>query len=207
MTKPDLDSAYALKTPEDSQKLYGEWAESYEETFAQATGYRLPLAVADAFVARGGTGPVLDIGAGTGLVGEELSKRGVCLIDGTDISPQMLAEAALKDCYENLFEGDLTARIDVEDGVYNGIISAGTFTHGHVGSDVFEELLRVAASGALFVLSINAEHYASQGFERKLGALSAQVKGLNRAETPIYDGVRDNEHAGDMALIVSFRKA
>ncbi|MEM6595609.1 MAG: class I SAM-dependent methyltransferase, partial [Pseudomonadota bacterium] len=168
MSKPDLDSAYALKSPEDSQKLYAEWAETYDESFARASGYLLPQVVAETFVAEGGVGPVLDVGAGTGLVGEELAKRGVALIDGTDISQEMLAEAALKDCYETLFEGDVTATLSVDDETYSGIISAGTFTHGHVGPEAFDELLRVAATEALFTISINAAHFASLGFQTKL---------------------------------------
>ncbi len=206
MTKPDLDGAYALKTPEDSLKLYGDWAETYDESFAQASGYQLPVAVAEAFVRAEGRGPVLDVGAGTGLVGIALKALGVEAIDGTDISSAMLAEAAMKDCYENLFEGDLTGVLDVEDGAYRGIVSAGTFTHGHVGPDAFDELLRVAASGALCVLSINAQHFEARGFADKFEALKGQIKGLILHETIIYDETRTDAHAGDSALIAVFQK-
>ena len=207
MTKPDLDGAYALQTPEDSVKLYGDWADSYDADFAESSGYLLPQAVADAFHAQGGRGPVLDLGAGTGLVGEVLARLGVTEIDGTDISPQMLAEAALKDVYENLFEGDLTAQLPCEDGQYTGIVSAGTFTHGHVGPEAFDEMLRVARSGALICLSVNAAHYEAQGFAAKLEALDSTIQGLTLQETPIYDERRTDEHSADKALIVSFRKA
>lgn len=97
--KPDkLDDAYALKTPEDSRRLYADWAASYDAEFAEATGYRLPEAVAAAFAALGGGGPVLDVGAGTGLVAERLSLRGLGPIDGTDISHEMLNVASAKGC-------------------------------------------------------------------------------------------------------------
>lgn len=205
MSKPDLDGAYALKTPEDSVELYDAWAESYDTEFAAASGYLLPKAVAQAFVDHGGTGSVLDIGAGTGLVGEVLASLGVGMIDGTDISPAMLAEAALKDCYENLFEGDLTQRLDVADGHYAGLVSAGTFTHGHLGPEVFDELVRIAAPDALFALTINAGHYEKLGFAAKLAGLGDQIKGLTLLETPIYDA-RSDEHAGDLAYIAVFRK-
>jgi len=207
MTKPDLDGAYALQTPEESLKLYGDWAETYDESFANASGYQLPEAVAEAFARSGGEGPVLDVGAGTGLVGIALRGLGVELIDGTDISSAMLAEAALKDCYENLFEGDLTAILDVEDGTYKGIVSAGTFTHGHVGPDAFDELLRVSASGALFALSINAEHFEARGFAAKFETLGDQIQGLTLHETVIYSDGRTDGHADDKALIAVFRKA
>ncbi len=207
MTKPDLEGAYALKTPEDSVKLYGDWAETYDDSFAAASGYQLPEAVAEAFARADGTGPVLDVGAGTGLVGVALHELGIGLVDGTDISSAMLAEAALKDCYENLFEGDLTGALDVEDGLYQGVVSAGTFTHGHVGPEAFDELLRIAAKGALFVLSINAEHFEARGFAAKFDALKDQIQGLALHKTGIYSDARTDAHAGDSALLALFRKA
>lgn len=207
MTKPDLDRAYALETPQDLVRLYGDWAESYDESFAESSGYLLPTAVAEAFHVLAGKGPVLDLGAGTGLVGEVLAQLGVTEIDGTDISAQMLAEAALKDVYDNLFEGDLTAHLPCDAGHYNGIISAGTFTHGHVGPQAFDEVLRVAAPGALVCLSVNAAYYEAQGFAAKLEALEGSIQALTLQETPIYDQRRSDAHSNDKAMIVSFRKA
>ncbi|MEM7470617.1 MAG: methyltransferase domain-containing protein [Pseudomonadota bacterium] len=207
MTKPDLEGAYDLKTPEESLKLYSDWAETYDESFAEASGYQLPVAVAEAYARSGGTAPVLDIGAGTGLVGAALTELGIDVVDGTDISQQMLAEAALKDCYENLFEGDVTERLDVDDGTYHGIVSAGTFTHGHVGPEAIDELLRIASADALFVLSINAEHFAARGFEAKLNELRSRIKGLTKHEIPIYDDSCQDGFADDKAFLVIFRKA
>jgi SAM-dependent methyltransferase len=207
MTKPSLDGAYALKTPQDSVELYGAWAEAYDMSFAQSSGYQLPELVAQAYAKAGGSGPVLDVGAGTGLVGAALARHRVGPVDGTDISPHMLAEAALKDCYENLFEGDLTARLSVEDASYAGIISAGTFTHGHVGPEAFDELLRVARGGALIVLSINADHFEGRGFAAKFDDLGGAIDALTLTEVPIYAGSQDAVHADDRALIACFRKS
>ena len=201
--KPDrLDDAYALETPEDSRRLYAGWAETYDAEFAEATGYRLPEAVAAAFAGLGGAGPVLDVGAGTGLVGERLALRGVGPIDGTDISPEMLNAAAAKGCYRQLIEGDVTAGLPVPDGAYAGVVSAGTFTLGHLGSGAFPELLRLSRSGALFSLSINARHYEEAGFGPAFEALP--VDGLTLDDVPIYSA--DHVHGADRAFIATFRK-
>lgn len=41
--KPDkLDDAYALKTPEDSRRLYADWAASYDAEFAEAPATGCP---------------------------------------------------------------------------------------------------------------------------------------------------------------------
>ena len=69
---PDLEAAYALQTPDDNRRLYAEWATTYDDEFAVDMDYMLPLHVAEAFASVGGQGPVIDLGAGTGLLGAAL---------------------------------------------------------------------------------------------------------------------------------------
>lgn len=203
--KPDLDSAFAMTSPADSVALYRDWAGSYDTGFAAPMGYRLPSLVADAFAATGGAGPVLDVGAGTGLVAERLATYGIGPVDAIDISPDMLAAASAKGLYRTTMIADLYQGVPVPDGSYPGITSSGTFTHGHVGPQVFDELLRVAATGAVFALSINLGVYHALGFAAKLADLGARITGLHLAEMPIYD-TPDTAHADQKALIVTFRK-
>ena len=227
--KPDLDSAFALTSPAESVALYRDWAGSYDTGFAASMGYRLPRLVAEAFAAggaeefatrgaeefatrgaeefatRGGRGPVLDVGAGTGLVAERLTALGIGPIDAIDISPDMLAVAVAKGHYRAAMVADLYNGVPVPDGSYPGITSSGTFTHGHVGPQVFDELLRVAAPDALFALSINLGVYHQQGFAVKLAELAPRIDGLHLAEIMIYD-TPDKAHENQKALIVTFRK-
>ena len=72
--KPNLKSAYALETVEDNRKLYAAWAKDYENDFASEMDYILPNQVAKIFSDMGGAGPVLDVGAGTGLGGLALAR-------------------------------------------------------------------------------------------------------------------------------------
>ena len=205
--KPDLDRAYALQTPEDSKRLYAEWADSYDTGFAEDMDYRLPDHVARVFVEAGGTGPVLDLGAGTGLCSQALAQRGITPIDGTDISQDMLDTAAQKNIYRSLFTGDLTGRLPVEDGVYQGLVSSGTFTTGHVGPEALDEVLRIAAPGAVIALSINAQHWAERGFEQKFAALRASITDLQLPEVRIYGPANTSEHRDATGLVAVFRKA
>lgn len=111
-TDPGLNAAYRLDGPEGCRRLYAAWADSYDADFAAGMDYRLPALVAGAFLAAGGAGPVLDAGAGTGLVGAALLGLGFSgAIDGADLSPAMLARAARLGVYRNLFEADLTQPI------------------------------------------------------------------------------------------------
>ncbi len=199
---PDLEAAYALGTPDDNRALFARWAEEYDKTFAAAEGYLLPQKTARAFADAGGRGPVLDVGSGTGLCAEVLAGAGLGPIDGVDISPEMLAVSGEKGIYRRLIEADLFEGVAVEDGAYGGVVSSGTFTHGHVGPEVLDELLRLAAPGAVFALSINAEHYEAHGFAAKFDALAGRIDGLSLPEVRIYgEGGRD-----DHARIAVFRK-
>jgi SAM-dependent methyltransferase len=166
--------------------------------------------VAAAFLAGGGTGPVLDVGAGTGLVGAALRALGFTgQIDGVDISPQMLDQAREKQVYRDLIEADITRPLPLPGG-YTGVVSSGTFTHGHVGPEAFGPMLAVAAPGALFALSVNLRVWAAAGFEPALAALAGQLRDMQRIEVAIYGAAAarlDPDHAGDRAMIVLFRKA
>lgn len=206
-TKPDLSAAYALQTPADSRRLYADWADDYDTTFAAREDYRLHLHTARAFAGAGGGGPVLDVGAGTGLCGAALADLGIGPMDATDISPQMLEQAMQKGVYRKAIEADLTGPLPMPPESYAGIVSSGTFTTGHVGPDAITRLLGVATPGALFALSINAQHYASAGFKTLFDALQdGPIADLTLTEVPIYGARASGEHADDTALIALFHK-
>lgn len=94
---PSLNAAYDLQSPDDNRRLYADWAETYDAGFATDHDYRLHLMTARAFRDAGGQGPVLDVGAGTGLAGAVLAELGMGPIDATDISAEMLDVAERKD--------------------------------------------------------------------------------------------------------------
>ncbi len=204
--KPDLDAAYALKTPDDSVRLYRDWAQDYDSNFAKGRNYQLHNHVARAFAQAGGAGPVLDVGGGTGLVAEALAEHGVTPVDGLDISAEMLKIAEDKGVYRATFTDDLTRALSMPDGSYAGVVSAGTFTHGHVGPEAFDELLRVSRGGAVVALSVNAGVYTDRGFDAKLAGLGAAITAPDLQEVAIYGAGTDPAHAEDRALVVVFRK-
>ncbi len=204
---PELDDAYAMSTPDEVKALYRMWSHSYDTAFGEGQGYQLPRAVATAFVGAGGTGPVLDVGAGTGLVGAVLRGMSVGPIDAIDLSEDMLNVARMKGDYRALHASDVTRALDLRDAPYAGVVSAGTFTLGHVGPEALANLLAVAAPEALFVISVNAKHYASAGFEAALARFGDQITDLTTRDVRIYDGRADEAHRNDMARLVIFRKA
>lgn len=211
--KFDVDDAYAIETPEDSVRLYGEWADTYDSSFVEHEGYVVYLRVAELLLRQRSliNGPVLDVGCGTGIVGVCLREGGIEVVDGIDISPPMLAEAGNKKTkddlpvYRNLIAADLTKAVDIPDNHYAGLISAGTFTHGHLGPDSLDELWRVAAPGAHCAIGVRSTHYESADFDGKLSGDVAEGKITKPelVEIKMYsEQTRNLDHAGDTALII-----
>lgn len=203
---PDLESAYALGGTDGARKLYAAWAETYDSGFAQDMGYRIPFEIARCAAALGARHNILDLGAGTGLVAQAMHALGLRDIDGTDISPEMLTQAARKSVYRRLFEGDITTRLDVADGTYATCTCGGTFTHGHVGPEAIGEVLRVLQSGGWAVLSVNAEHWEAMNFDAALDSLAPHIAERREEDIAIYDAA-DGAHAKDRAWILMLRKA
>ncbi len=156
--------------------------------------------------------PVLDVGCGTGLVGVALRALGVDAIDGLDLSPEMLDEARTKvdgdgsPVYGDLHVGDLTAVLDLPDGGVASVVSAGTFTHGHVGPGAFDELYRVARPGALFAIGVNPDHFESHGFAGRFAADvdAGRITDPDFRRVPTY---ASGEHAGILSVVAMFRTA
>lgn len=211
--KISVNDAYALETPADNIDLYKRWAGTYDSEFAEREGYVLYLRVSELLLQRKSliNGPVLDVGCGTGLVGQVLREGGLDEIDGIDISPEMLAEAGKKTtfdgavAYRNMIPADLTKTIDIADNQYGALISAGTFTHGHLGPESLDEPWRVAAPGALCVIGVRSTHYEAMGFKDKFEADVANGT-ITQPETVIVnvysDDARNAEHADDEYYVI-----
>ena len=211
--KFDVDDAYAIKTPADSVRLYGEWADTYDSGFVEREGYVVYLRVTELMLGQRAliNGAVLDVGCGTGIVGVCLREGGIEVVDGVDISPPMLVEAGKKKTktddpvYRNLIAADLTQSLDIPDSQYAGLISAGTFTHGHLGPDSLDELWRIAAPGAVCTIGVRSTHYESMDFDEKLSVDVARGKITKPAlvEVDMYSSRTCNlEHANDRAFVV-----
>ena len=202
----DLDNAYQIDGPDSAKTLYGKWAKTYDASFADDWGFAAPRLIAEIYRSQAGDDtPILDIGAGTGKVAEHL---GGALVDAFDITPQMLDVARGKGLYRHLIEGDLLQPLALADDSYGGVISCGTFTHGHVGPACLPELLRVTRPGGLFVCGTIPAVLDGMGFGSALARLQAAgaITPLRFVEIEIYDQ-KHHDHADDRGLVIVFRKS
>ncbi len=158
-----LGAVYDAKKPEEVAGHYDRWAESYDSDMAVA-GYRHP-AICMALLTRHlprGAEPLLDAGAGTGLVGEWLGIMGYPRVDALDISEGMLAVARKKRIYNQLHQMALGDKLAFSDNAFAGVISAGVFTTGHVGAQGVDELIRICQPGGVIVLTVKQTLWAAE---------------------------------------------
>ena len=203
--KPSLKNAYELKSPDDNIELYSAWAETYDNDFIQDMQYKLHFSVAEEFVLNGGNGLILDVGAGTGALAEALLQKGKFSIDATDISEEMLKVADSKNIYKRCFISDLTKEIPVDNDFYDGVISSGTFTHGHVGPAAIRELVRVTKPGGLITISVNEKHWIALGFEVEVEKLSQHSRDFILKKISIYGEQSTHDHKDDKAIILTIK--
>lgn len=201
----DLDLAYEIDGKEDAKRVYSDWAASYEGSLVEGMGYVAPRKIAELYTNNTTNEfPVLDVGAGTGLLGQQLEGL---TVDAIDITPAMLDIALEKRIYRKLIVGDLTEELDIDDEMYGGIVSSGTFTHGHVGPECFPELLRIAKPGALFCCGTIYPVFDGLGFGSALANLVSRgkISPVNFSEIDIYEK-DDHAHAEDKGIVMIFRK-
>ena len=203
--KPSLQNAYDLKSPDDNVELYSAWAETYDNDFIEDMQYKLHFFVAEEFVLNGGNGLILDVGAGTGALAQALLQRAKFSIEATDISKEMLKVADSKRIYQRSFLSDLTKKIPVDNSSYDGVVSSGTFTHGHVGPSAMDELVRVTKAGGLVTISVNEKHWIALNFENQVEKLNKHIRNYTLKKISIYGEQSTHDHKDDNAIILTIK--
>lgn len=181
-----LGAVYEAKSLDEIAALYDGWADSYDAEMA-AAGYRHP-SICLALLARHlprGAAPLLDAGAGTGLIGEWLAIMGYPHVEALDISPGMLAVAERKGVYRALHRLALSEPLPFADDHFAGIVSAGVFTTGHVGGEGLDELIRICRPGGVIVLTVKNTLW-EDGFEARLAEIEASGLISRTEETAPY---------------------
>ncbi len=159
---------------EDLQVVYKEWATAYDhdnDNLLGTVSQPLSVQIFQAYI-KDKSLRIMDVGCGTGLVGVELEKGGFSNFDGIDISQEMI-DIAKKRGYAQLFIGSLNGSLPCENNEYDAALCVGVFTHGHVGSNRLDELVRIVKSGGIICFTVNEGVYDSYGFDSKIKNLES----------------------------------
>ena len=170
-----VDAAYHLED-DDMVEFYRKWAADYDYEMLDKLGYTSPASIAKILIEQlpDTAAEILDLGCGTGLTCRLLGERGYSRLDGIDLSTEMLKVSRERGIYRDLLIGDLNHPLQRDSGSYDGVISSGTFTHGHVGPEPLDEVFRVLKPGGILACTVHKDLWEAKGFAAKLTELVDQ---------------------------------
>ncbi len=207
-----LEGAYALQSADDNINYYRDFSAIYDEKFAAGMGYVYPQLLASIYLEHSTKtdAPVVDIGCGTGLLAQAIRlhhDEAALAIDGIDISPEMLAVARSKSVYRSCYQADLKQNMADLPRNYGAVLSAGTFTFGHLGADTLPDLLALGRPGALYCIGVNSALFDQQGFSKVLDQMvkNDQISSPVLQHGEIYTD-ESSDHANDTATVLIFRQ-
>lgn len=153
MSDSFLDKVYTARDSDETRDLYDQWSATYEDEVA-AEGYATPSRCAEALAGLTDdmTTPVLDFGCGTGLGGLAFRLAGFEVIDGVDLSAQMIGEAEAKDVYRNLTQISADAPVP---GEYSLMAAIGVIGAGAAPISVIDDLMHALPKDGRLVFSFN----------------------------------------------------
>jgi len=155
--------------PEHTAKFYDDWSEKYDDDLVVVGNYSGFVKVAEAFIKLGLNHEVqiLDLAAGTGLLGAEIGRHGYTNIDGLDSSLGMLGKARSQGIFKNYINARLDGlgSIPVNDETYDVIASSNGFAPGQIYPSSLPELLRVLRPGGYIIIAMkDGYQHTSQKF-------------------------------------------
>lgn len=136
------------------EMLFDQYASKFDQALVNGLGYRAPILLEAAIRATGRDrfSLALDLGCGTGLMGERL--RPMCeRLEGVDISSEMLRRAREKGIYDRLEKADLQnfSRAGTSPDL---VTAADVFMYLGALDGIFPTVSRLLAPDGLFAFSV-----------------------------------------------------
>ena len=168
-----VTDAYQIESEAGMVAFYQKWATDYDRVMLGELGYESPIRIARQLREHlpDTRSTILDIGCGTGLTCLFLAEQGYDNLDGIDISPDMVQVAGERGIYRELWVGDVNHPLERDDASYDGVISSGTFTHGHVGPEPLKEIFRILKPGGILACTVHQDLWESMHFAETFESL------------------------------------
>lgn len=139
-------------------KFYESWADTYDSDMNQIESEDagcLTSALTHWLAVTGhhvGDAAVLDVAAGTGLVGEKLHENGYSDVTALDISKEMLDKAEKKGVYKHFILSDFVdVAKDVPARSFDAVVMRGGFAAGHLPLASLEQMAACCKKGGLVI--------------------------------------------------------
>ena len=165
--------SYKATSAAESATIYAKWAAVYDSTMTPDK-YQAPFGLVRHLMQGKLLGDkkdptsfscaILDVGCGTGILGQCLRDEGFTIIDGLDNSQEMLDVAKPKALYRSLFLGTLGKPLNIKTGAYAAAVSSGTFTPGHAPAHSLREVARCVRVGGIVSYTLKLDLHDASDF-------------------------------------------
>jgi predicted TPR repeat methyltransferase len=143
------------------EALFDQYAPQFEQSLVERLGYRVPQML-DALVSQemarlgiDGFARALDLGCGTGLMGQQLRAK-VAFLEGVDVSAAMIAEAARRASYDRLEKAELVAFLAGRAPSADLVTAADVFIYCGALPPVLAAVVPAMMPGGLLAFSLEA---------------------------------------------------
>jgi predicted TPR repeat methyltransferase len=139
-------------------RLFDSYAPSFDQHLVEALDYVVPEKLFEAVLAArpGAAGlDVIDLGCGTGLVGQHF-RRVAGRLTGIDISAPMLQWAERRNFYDQLVRADYVYYLSARQEPCDLVLAADVFIYAGDLVAVFQAVARLLRLGSLFAFSLEA---------------------------------------------------
>lgn len=181
------------------EEKYDAWAATYDDDLAE-TYLACPETAAAEHAAlvtdRGAR--ILDVGAGTGMVGTVLARHGFTDLTALDISTGMLERARRKGCYRAILRHDVHRPFPREyTRAFDGAVATGLFTFAHARPDALRHIVAALADGGILTVSFRTDYLDRTPYvDRTLRELPLKL--VASRPVRVFDG--------EQMVVLSFRK-
>ena len=164
------DAEHSLSSPRSDARyvrhLFDEFAASYDSRMLAQLAYRAPRIVHElaGFLGLGGgkRHRILDLGCGTGLMGETV-REWAARLDGVDLSPQMIEKARARAIYDELDVAEICDWLERPGLRYDLIVAADTVVYLGDLAPLFSAVHKRLEHGGYFLFT--TESKPDGGFE------------------------------------------
>jgi predicted TPR repeat methyltransferase len=179
MAQFNIETLHETKTSENLKSFYDQTADDYDRGMVDELGWIAPDLIATRVQQLAPQNcKIIDVGAGTGLVGQRLAAVGYTYVDGFDISERMLRAAEAKRVYRELRLAKLGEPLPYPNSFYDIATACGVFTHLHAPAASFDEVARVIKSGGFIVLTLRGNADPGRETTQVVNAYDDKLKQL-----------------------------
>jgi len=172
------------KMSKETKSIYDSWADEYDKDLMTIMDYKTPTKMANLMkVSLLPNDKIIDIGCGTGLMGEAINHLNIENIKyaGIDLSAKSLKVAHKKKIYYKLTQGDITTTLPYRTNSFTVAVCCGVFEYFKDIAPILKEIKRVASDLIIFNFPTTKPPYLNSHSRKEVLASMKKI-GVGRVE-------------------------